>query len=400
MRRIKQLSHAYMVYPSAVHTRFEHSIGAAHIAGRMCDELQLNKKQKRLVRIAVLLHDIGHGPFSHLFEHALQKINPGISEIHEQISRLIIERDEEIDSILGNDKEKVIELLGNNEDTTSNDKNLLLQSQIVSSGLDADKLDYLRRDSYHIGAAYGVFDLERILYTLKKTPGSYPRLAVDIKGKDALENYRVSRYMMHAQVYEHHARLAADRRFLQGLDIAIHDEEIIDRNILKINSSEFLSFYKTLDDDAIYNLIINNPRATLSSRILNENKQRKLLKCYGRFGVEEISDEETQIRMLQMSQGELDRHAARLAHTFNLAPHDLIFYRSDIKIKLFGKGDLLVVDKRKIYDLKEISPIFAKEKVVKFYVFGPKYERQNEWTPRKIVSRLIALINNDDFFQE
>ena len=78
LHRIKQLSHAYLVYPSALHTRFEHSLGAMHIAGRMCDGLDL---ESETVRQAALLHDIGHGPFSHLFESVLDKVNPGISNI-------------------------------------------------------------------------------------------------------------------------------------------------------------------------------------------------------------------------------------------------------------------------------------------------------------------------------
>ena len=92
LHRIKQLSHAHLVYPSALHTRFEHSIGVAHIAGRMCDELEISS-QKETIRQAALLHDIGHGPFSHLFENVLKKINPEIDGIHEEITKLIIEND-------------------------------------------------------------------------------------------------------------------------------------------------------------------------------------------------------------------------------------------------------------------------------------------------------------------
>jgi len=98
---IKQLSHTYMVYPSAVHTRFEHSLGAMHVASRMCDALGISGNDKRVVRLAALLHDVGHGPFSHLFEQVLQKSNHGMQNIHEVISGMIITQDPELVNILG-----------------------------------------------------------------------------------------------------------------------------------------------------------------------------------------------------------------------------------------------------------------------------------------------------------
>ena len=383
LRRIKQLSHAYMVYPSAVHTRFEHSLGATHIAGRMCDELQLGKEQKRIVRLAVLLHDIGHGPFSHLFENVLQKINHDELEIHEHISRLIIENDDEIGSILGNDMEKIVDLLSG-QHCSNEIENFSLLTQIVSSGLDADKLDYLRRDSYHVGVAYGIFDLERILYTLRKTPDS-DSLAVDRKGKDALESYRIGRYLMHTQVYGHHARLAADRMFLQALDAAIN-EEIIDQDRLKINpAKQFLDFYKTLDDDSIYNLIMNHEN-NLSQKILEQIKQRRLLKRAIQFKNHEISDPRMRERMIEINQNDLDSQARELAKKLDLESHEVIFYKSNIQLKLFGTLDLLVLDKNRVYSMKEISPISAKDKVVEFYVFGPKNEEKRRRIRQTVVN--------------
>lgn len=82
LHSIKQLSHAYVVYPSAIHTRFEHSLGTLHVADRMCSELELEADRREIVRMTALLHDIGHGPFSHLFEKVLERINPEIPEPH------------------------------------------------------------------------------------------------------------------------------------------------------------------------------------------------------------------------------------------------------------------------------------------------------------------------------
>ena len=392
LRRIKQLSHAYLVYPSAVHTRFEHSLGAMHIAGRMCDELQLKDEQKRLVRLAVLLHDIGHGPFSHLFENVLQKINPGEQEIHEQISKIIIKNDDEIGSILDNDQEKIIDLL-NGKHNSGELENFSLLTQIVSSGLDADKLDYLRRDSYHVGVAYGIFDLERILYTLRKTPDSNS-LAVDVKGKDALESYRIGRYLMHTQVYEHHARLAADRMFLKALDVAI-DEKTLDQNKLKINTTkQFLEFYKTLDDDSIYNLIISR-EGKLSQKILKEVRHRKLLKRAIQFNINQISDPRMRDKMTNMNQDELDSNAKELIKIPNLKSHEIIFHKSNIQLKLYGYLDLLIIDKNRVYSLKEISPISAKEKIIKFYVFGPKNKKIRNSIKQTVADELGIQLGNE-----
>ena len=143
---IKQLSHAYVVYPSAIHTRFEHSLGCVYIANKMCTELNFDDDRREIVRISALLHDIGHGPFSHLFEQIIKKINPKLSEPHEVISRIIINEDHDIDAILKEKKQRVIELLEKKRTADWESSGKSLSSDIVSSGLDADKLDYLRRD--------------------------------------------------------------------------------------------------------------------------------------------------------------------------------------------------------------------------------------------------------------
>ena len=234
LRIIKQLSHAYLVYPTAVHSRFEHALGATHIAGRMCDALRIGGDDRANVRLAVLLHDIGHGPMSHLFERIIERINPGVHDIHEFISRAIISTDPEIDRVLGDRKYAVLRILEGKDG--NGDRNLPLLADIAAGKLDADKLDYLRRDSFHAGVAYGMFDLERILRTIRTTEGSVRHIAVAEKGVDAIENYRLARYLMHAQVYEHHARLAADRMFVHALDSAIHDEGVMDASRLRISN--------------------------------------------------------------------------------------------------------------------------------------------------------------------
>lgn len=365
LHRIKQLSHAYLVYPSALHTRFEHSLGAMHIAGRMCDELDL---EKETVRQAALLHDIGHGPFSHLFEGVLEKVNPNTPNIHEEITRMIIDGDQEIDSILGSGKESVLGML--RPKNKIDFKSTTLCSDIVSGSLDADKIDYLRRDSYFLGVSYGMFDLERVIYTLRRTPGNYPSLGIDSRGKDAVESYRLARYLMHTQVYEHHTRLAADRMFLQALDSAIHEEGIIAPDMLNLNCNEFLDHYTKLDDGSICEMIMRHPRAKKSKDILECIRQRKLPKRACQFSGVDIKPE-TKKRLLMAKQSELDSVAEQVASDLKVQPHEIIFHKSKIPIKLYDEGDIPLVTGGRVQDLTEISPITTKDTVVMFYVFGP-----------------------------
>ena len=379
LQRIKQLSHAYVVYPSSVHTRFEHSLGTIHVAGRMCSMLDLSFEDTRSVRISALLHDVGHGPFSHLFEHVLKKINPAIPEIHEVISRSIIHTDSQLDAVLKNEKNNVIDILEKNKHDISLGLQQSLHSDIVSGTLDADKFDYLRRDSYHAGVAYGQFDLERILHTLTVSSGTRLQLCVTEKGIDAIENYRIARYLMHAQVYEHHARLIADRMFLNALDIAIHDENIINSNDLKISENDhdanidFLKFYQTLDDNSIYNLIINNPASHVSKEILLNIKKRKLLKRVCQFTPNYIDDPWAKNDILRMTQSDLDKISQTVASDLDIPKHDLIFYLSNINIKLYRDGDIVFLDKKgQPHDIKESSPINAAKSVLRYYVFGPE----------------------------
>lgn len=391
---IKQLSHAYVVYPSAMHTRFEHSLGAVYVADKMCIELELRPEDKELVRITTLLHDIGHGPFSHLFEETIKKINPTYDDPHEIISRIIINEDEEIDSIIHNKKSEVIELLKDEDAPTWESSGKSLLSDIVSSGLDADKLDYLRRDSYHIGVAYGQFDLDRILHTIRSTPKKQTHICIDIKGKDALENYRLGRYLMHSQVYEHHARLAADRMFLYALDIAIHEENVIDKNLLKINPEsnnnlEFLKFYTGLDDNSVYNLILNNAKSKTSKEILMDIKKRKLVKRACEFTPNDLeSYADVSGDLMKMKSDEMMKISNEIADSLGLRHHEIIFHKSKIDIKLYKEGQILFLYRDKVLDLTNVSPITAKDSVIRFYVYGPSNIETRKIIADKFASKL------------
>jgi uncharacterized protein len=374
LARVKQLGHTYIVYPSAVHTRIEHSLGALYIAGRMCDHLGVPEEEKEVVRAAVLLHDVGHGPFSHVFEEAMRFVN-GEDFSHEKVSNLIIEQDESTRDALGPLAKKVLELLSSH--TT-------LSSEIVSSSLDADKLDYLRRDSYHTGVFYGVFDLERILRNvckIKEHDREY--LAVDEKGKDALESYRLARYSMHAQVYEHHTRLITDDMFTRAVVSCIKDETL-PRDYFDIKSPEFLKHHLQFDDSAIEHYIVENG-GKVGKDLIGRIRGRRL---YKRAYLVPLTKEGVPNALRRKELESLGRDAInaeekQIAEKAQLSEDQIIVHLQSTKIKLYERFErtregsernilLRRKDKPPAY-LDEESPIYASTNPIRtLYVFCPR----------------------------
>ena len=196
LRRIRQLCGAYVVYHCAEHTRFSHSLGVYEIVRRMVTEVPdivnaLNEYDKVTIMLAGLLHDIGHGPYSHAFEAV-----SGTS--HEVFTCRIIEENTEITKILEASAKGLAKDVA--DVIRHKSKNPLLV-QMISSQLDADRMDYLLRDAYFTGTKYGEFDLERILRTLRVVDGN--RLVVKESGVYAVENYIMARYHMYWQIYYH-----------------------------------------------------------------------------------------------------------------------------------------------------------------------------------------------------
>lgn len=196
LRRIRQLGGAFMVYHCAEHSRFEHSLGVYELVRRMVTEVTdiseaLDEREKVTVMLAALLHDVGHGPYSHAFE--------GVTDTsHEEFTCRIIEENTEITSILENCAEGLSKDVA---DVIRHKSRNPLLVQLISSQLDADRFDYLLRDAYFTGAKYGEYDLERILRVMRVTEGN--QLVVKESGVYAVENYIMARYHMYWQVYYH-----------------------------------------------------------------------------------------------------------------------------------------------------------------------------------------------------
>ncbi|MDR1794910.1 MAG: HD domain-containing protein [Erysipelotrichaceae bacterium] len=193
LRHIRQLGSAVMVYPTAEHSRFSHSLGAYEICRRLLKEvkgLQVSSYDEVAVLLAALLHDLGHGPFSHSFE--------AISRIHheEMTKRLLLGPSEIFDILKKGDKDLPQAVAAIIDHSHANP----LLTQLISSQLDVDRMDYLLRDAYCTGTTYGDFDLERIIRTLRTSDN---KLVIKQSGMHAIEDYIMARYHMYWQVYYH-----------------------------------------------------------------------------------------------------------------------------------------------------------------------------------------------------
>ncbi|HEC89722.1 MAG TPA: HD domain-containing protein, partial [Thermoplasmatales archaeon] len=172
---IKQLGLAHLVFPGAHHTRLEHSLGSYDIAGRISESLNLDRETSDILRCAALLHDIGHGPFSHTLESILrvylnvdhvdltEKLIFGEYNVYDDAEKAFIET-KTVSEILDNysvDKRLITDMIHGNKTKP------MFLSQIINGAVDADQLDYLLRDAYYTGVAYGLIDIERFLQTLE-----------------------------------------------------------------------------------------------------------------------------------------------------------------------------------------------------------------------------------------
>lgn len=197
LRRIRQLGLAYLVFPGAEHSRFSHALGALGLMQRVLTHLQekdttISNKEVESTLIAILLHDIGHGPFSHTLENTL------IGDFnHEMMTTALMDR---LNREFNGELNMAIDIFNNNYP-----KQFL--HQLISSQLDIDRLDYLKRDSVYAGVSEGAVGIDRIIKTMRVFEG---HIVIDQKGIYAVENYIVARRLMYMQVYLHKTSLSAD----------------------------------------------------------------------------------------------------------------------------------------------------------------------------------------------
>jgi len=250
LRRIKQLGLSYLVYPGANHTRFEHALGAVHLMRSAIGILRLkgleiNDEEADAVTIAILLHDIGHGPFSHVLENTVVQGVP-----HEEISLLLMK---ELNRQFEGKLELSISIF-----TDQYARHFL--HQLVSSQLDMDRLDYLSRDSFFSGVSEGVISSERIIKMLNV---KNDELVVEYKGIYSVENFLIARRLMYWQVYLHKTVLSAEYLLINVLararEIALAGTELFATPVLKA----FLYNEINLDDFTFNRLVDGRPALDL-----------------------------------------------------------------------------------------------------------------------------------------
>ncbi|BAD84729.1 metal-dependent phosphohydrolase, HD superfamily [Thermococcus kodakarensis KOD1] len=276
LRQIKQLGLAYLVYPGANHSRFEHSLGAWHLAKRLSEEVGLPKEESELLQVGALLHDIGHGPLSHTFEgiykHYVKERDHMRLGQDIILGNINITGDEDggrIPEILekhGIDPKAVADIiLGRSE------KPYL--GQMLHGGVDVDQLDYLVRDAHYTGVAHGIIDLERLLKVMKIHDG---QLVVDEKGIEAVEGMMVARALMYSRVYFHHTVKIAEGMLTRALEFALDEGHLWD-------------FWRMTDCRVLVELEdLEGLPAELTKRVLH----RKLYKAAVLITAEELSTEE------------------------------------------------------------------------------------------------------------
>ncbi|GJM35372.1 MAG: phosphohydrolase [Saprospiraceae bacterium] len=229
LRRIKQVSLTHYVYPGALHTRFHHALGALHLMSQAIEVLrskgtEISEEEATAVSIAILLHDIGHGPFSHTLEHTLINVH------HEELSILFMER---LNQIFNGQLDLAITVFKDEYP-----KKFL--HQLVSGQLDMDRLDYLNRDSFFTGVHEGVIGYDRIIKMLDVHDGE---LVVEEKGIYSIEKFLIARRLMYWQVYLHKTVLSAELMMVQALKRA----KLLAQNGVVLEMPSNLRFF--LDDN-------------------------------------------------------------------------------------------------------------------------------------------------------
>lgn len=320
LHRIKQLGLSSFVYPGAQHTRMQHSLGAMHLMGEAIAQLrqqghEISHAEAEAVRACILLHDIGHGPFSHALEHSLV---PDVS--HEEISLLLMQKlNKEFEGKL----DLAIEIF-----TRRYSKKFL--HQLVSGQLDMDRLDYLSRDSFFSGVSEGIIGAARIIKMLNL---HNEELVVDIKGIYSIEKFLVARRLMYWQVYLHKTSVAAERMLVNilkrakelahaGVDLfaspALHYflYNTIDKKAF-LNSDDALQHFVMLDDaDLVCAIKVwGNHSDKVLSVLCSDFTNRRLFKV-------EINPEPVQNEISKQFQKQYAEH-------FGITEHEANYFMGD-----------------------------------------------------------------------
>ena len=379
LRGIRQLAMANLVYPGALHTRFDHSLGVCHVAGMMGSELGIANDDVELVRLAALLHDIGHGPFSHVSENSLQrftdtdKLPPGQKKdkIHELVTAQVILHDPSIQDILAlQDREKITKLLADGYGDP------VLKS-IVSGPLDADKQDYLLRDSQFAGVTYGLYDIHQLHRSLMVSDGESGReLRITKDGVAAIEQFVMAKYYMFANVYRHRVRLITDQMVTRAIALGIEVDQIHELNVLyRYEAGDaFIENYMRWNDARLFlELGSTTHEGKLCHKLICRLRDRKLFKRVFREQIRLLPEasREPLLKMFNpkgqnpVAIAELEKHLAEVIGDVNkedVDPQFVIAHSYTVKLdsqSAVNDGANILVDARPTaLDFETVSALF------------------------------------------
>jgi len=379
LHNIKQLGFAYMVFPGANHTRLEHSIGAYHMARRAGDALSLDKDERILLECAALLHDIGHGPFSHTLESILRE-KFGID--HVDLTERILKGEECIlkDGEGGFvDSKSVVEILEDNGIDRSRIIDIIrgrckrekYLSQLLNSPIDVDQLDYLLRDGYYTGVAYGTIDVDRFFHTLTLHDDM---LAINKKGISVVENILISRELMYSSVYFHKTVRIAELMLSKAMELV----------------EDVFEFYKLTDWEMLSEL---KEKGDIQKEMVIRLKYRRLFKQV--YSVPAVDEEKVQTLSYLEDPQKRSEKEKELEDELDIPRGHVII---DVpKRELFlsepriDKVEIPVFYDREIVDLMEVTPIaraIKEKKIPDWYLMVVVDEKYR----KKVTDRIEKLI--------
>lgn len=294
LRRIHQLAMASLVYPGAIHTRFDHTLGVLHVAGQMCQRLEI-EEYAPTIRLAALLHDTGHGPFSHVSESVLKavartdlvKIARKQDKIHELITRDIILKHVGFKKVLTRgERQNVVDLL----DSGLKDP---IHRSIISGPLDADKQDYLLRDSIFCGVCYGLFDIAQLHNVLAAVDDAGQKtLMVEPSGIHVIEQFVLAKYYLTTQVYRHKVRLITDQMLIRALTLGVLEDKLPFLQSLYVyeRSPAYIENYLAWDDNRVIQELLKEEHAsTHAGRLFRRLVNRQLHKRVCQVALNDLS---------------------------------------------------------------------------------------------------------------
>jgi HD superfamily phosphohydrolase len=351
LRRLRQLAGSEYVYPGANHTRFEHCVGVMYLAGKVLENPNIgrvvNDEDTQATRLAALLHDVGHGPFSHVFEHLLVR---DLDRTHEDITSWIVEKSEVADKLgkMGYRPEEIGKLAVGKLHMQGK----AFLDQIISSAVDVDKQDFIVRDTYHTGAEYGFIDVFRLIHALDVFGEN---LAVELGALSALESFIIARIESFKSIYFHRVGRAAQIMLATAMEKA-NDE-------LGLTAFKTPEEYLAMDD---YTVWAAAKKCEKSKRIIEDLERRRMLKCaYERT----FYDKDTMISNIFSRDAYRQQVQAEIAHDAGVAAEAVIidvptvpsvpYHHSalmeNMEIPVFNRSS---TGAKTLYRMSDISKIF------------------------------------------